>query len=176
MEGQNMKKKIEQNAVTVVIETPGGLNSQTGKAEEIAVLSLITDRVRGTQTYLDSLFTDGFFDYVAGKIKDDFAPDLYMEYMAEIENNRNLSADLSKARTSIDLLNKDKDDLKILAKCEIGRRDKEIENKINYIKELGVALGDARRDYITTKNERDSLADQVTALKVKLYDIQNATA
>lgn len=168
-----MKKQTDESSVTVTIETPGGLNSQTGKSEEIKVLALITDRVRDTQTYLSSLFTPELLDYVSGKIRDDFAPDIYMEYQAEMETNRNLSRDLVTAQTSITLLNSDKEDLKILAKCEISKRDKTIGLKEDYIRELSVALGDVRRDYISLKCERYTLTEKVTALKVMLFDLQN---
>lgn len=169
-------RKADQNAVTVTIETPGGLNSQTSKCEEVSVLALITDRVRGTQTYLDSLFTDELTAFFADKVQNDFCPNIMAEYYAEMENNRNLTHDLQSARTSIDLLNKDKDDLKTLAKHEIEKRDKTIAFKEGYINELGEALANVRREHREVIQERMTLSAEVTRLKVMLFDLQNTVA
>lgn len=169
-------RKADQNAVTVTIETPGGLNSQTSKCEEVSVLALITDRVRGTQTYLDSLFTDELVAFFADKVQSDFCPNIMAEYYAELENNRNLTHDLQSARTSIDLLNKDKDDLKTLAKHEIEKRDKVIEEKNALLNVRQIALAEACMQKNEFMRERDSLAEQVKSLKVMLFDLQNKVA
>jgi hypothetical protein len=169
-------KKTNESIIEVTIEAPSGINSQTGKSEEIEILNRITNRFKGTQTYLSMLFTENLVEWFNGKVRDDFSADLFMEYQAEMENNRNLSADLQTARTSINLLNKDKEDLKILAKAEIDKRDKTIGLKEDYIHELSEALADVRREHREVIQERMSLSAEVTKLKVMLFDLQNNAA
>lgn len=169
-----MAKRTEQ--ITVTIEAPCGINSQTGKSEEIAILAAITDRVRGTQTYLDSLFTDGLLDWFTGKVRDDFAPDMFMEYMAELETSQTIRVELQKARSEVDGLKRDKESMEWGRKCDIDKRDKMIGQKEDYILKLGKSLGEVRRDYATMKTERDTLSDTVIKLKVQLFDLMNEKA
>jgi hypothetical protein len=168
-----MRKTADQNTVTVTIETPGGLNSQTGKSEEVAILALITDRVRGTQTYLDSLFTGDLLDYFKGKVTDDFCPDIMAEYNAEVETNRTLTRDLQAANLRAENIDRDRAFLADGNKQNVANKDAMIDRLTFTVSEVRECLNTERYEHKLAMTERDSLAEQVTKLKVMLFDLQN---
>ena len=170
-----MTKQVNKT-ITVVIDAPCGINAQTSKSEEIDILAAITDRVRGTQTYLDSLFTDELLQFFAGKVKDDFCPNIMAEYYAEIENNRNEHDALLKAKGEIDSLKREKE---LNAQYD-SRKTMEQDNaitKLNItVSDLRAALSEEREQSRLNAIERDTLAETVKNLKVMLFDLQNKHA
>lgn len=170
-----MKKTAEQS-IEVTIETPTGINSQTGKSEEIEILSRITNRFRGTQSYLASLFTNNLLDYFSDAVKDDFCPDVMADYRAEMENRRKYESELSSARISNELLNKDIEKLRDQARCELEYRNKKIDEHQKVIDDLRMRLAEKSNDVQCANQEVGRLAEQVRDLKVKLFDLMNNAA
>lgn len=171
-----MKKQANASAVTVTIETPGGLNSQTGKSEEIEILAYLTDRVRGTQTYLEQLFTQNLFEWVTGKIRDDFSTDIFMEYQAEIETNRNLTAELNAAKIRIDGASSYLTRYEAQIKEDRANKDAMINKLSAEINQIRHVLNEERETFNAVEQERNWLKSQVKDLKVMLFDLQNKPA
>ena len=169
-----MKKASE--IIEVTIEAPCGINSQTGKSEEIEILNRITNRFRGTQTYLDSLFTTDLLDYFSGKVKDDFCPDIMAEYVAEQETNRTLAAELAAAKTQIECRDNDYNRLKELAKDELSGKNNMIDRLTSTVSDLQRRYAEQGSDKFAAARDRDALAEQVRDLKVMLFDLQNKKA
>jgi uncharacterized small protein (DUF1192 family) len=61
----------------IKIPTTPEEGSQLSKQEEIAILDKIARGFHGTQTYLSSLFSGEFCNWVAARIQDDINPDIY---------------------------------------------------------------------------------------------------
>jgi hypothetical protein len=177
-EGRTMKKDI-----TVKIDTVNGLNSQTGKSEEIEILSLITERMAGTQTYLESLFDAALLDWFKGQVHDDFCPNIIASYYAEQETNRNLNSELQKSNLIIESMEKQIESNKDNARALLAGKDKAIEQGAELLNSrqinlaaCQVALGDERRIKEAITSERDELSNQVIKLKAMLFDLQNNLA
>ena len=64
--------------------------------------------------------------------------------------------------------------LKNLATAELKSKDNMIDSLTAKVTELYRIMSDERREARVTEDKRAHLADVVTALKVKLYDLQNA--
>ena len=165
-------KKI-QEIIEVTIEAPCGIGSQTGKSEEIEILSRITNRFGGTQTYLASLFSAALLEYFSNTVKDDFSPDIMADYRAEMENRRKADAEAASLRTQLESRNKDYERLENMAKGELI-------GKNNTIKQFEAAVDDLRRRLAEKANqtscaeqENMRLTEQVKELKVMLFDLQN---
>jgi len=171
---REMAKRTEQ--ITVTIEAPSGINSQTGKVEEMEILAAITNRVRGTQTYLDSLFTDELADYFNGQVKNDFCPNIMAEYYAQIETNRNQAGELARANMKIDCLEHDVERYKEAYRVSLTNRQDMIDRLSDTVNVLRVAMSNERQEFMTLKQDRDNMAEQVDKLKIKLFDLMNKDA
>jgi vancomycin resistance protein YoaR len=173
-----MKKDI-----TVKIDTVNGLNSQTGKSEEIAILQEITERMAGTQTYLESLFTGDLLEWFEGKVHDDFCPNIMAEYHAELENSRNYQNELYAANTQIANLTAQIDRNKENARSMIAAKESTIADLTDrltahqvVLAKCRVALTDEQSIKAAIISERDDLKAQIKDLKVMLFDLQNSKA
>jgi hypothetical protein len=165
-----MKKN---ESIEVTIEAPCGIGSQTGKSEEIEILSRITNRFRGTQSYLASLFTGSLLEYFEGTVKDDFTPDIMADYRCEIENRRKAEAALSSANTSNHILTQDIEKLREQARCELEYRNKKIDEYQKVIDDLRMRLAEKSNAHQCANQENIRLSEHVRDLKVKLFDIMN---
>jgi len=173
-EAQTMTKH-QTDIIEVTIEAPSGINSQTGKSEEIEILNRITNRFKGTQTYLSMLFTENVVEWFNNKVHDDFSTDLFMEYQAEIETNRNLSVEISKSQSSLEFQTKRMEELAVAYQNELETRDRTIGENKAYMAEVREALSQSRRDWMQVDSEKNKLTAEVTKLKVMLFDLQNKT-
>ena len=64
------------------------LSAHTSKASEIEVLKQIAAQFKGTQTYLEMLFTPDFVDWVSARIKDDVSADMCADLLDEMKEHR----------------------------------------------------------------------------------------
>ena len=163
-----MKKN---EAIEVTIEAPCGIGPQTGKSEEIEILSRIIGRFGGTQTYLASLFSAALMEYFANTVKDDFCPDIMADYKNEMENRRKFEFEAQSLRTQVEYRDADLDSLKEKVKAEITGKDRMIDGLTEQVAMLNRRYSEQVGETNKASAERDALSEQVRDLKVKLFDM-----
>lgn len=160
----------------------GGLNAQTSKADEIAILKALLEKVHGTQTYLGSLFTKDFVMWVETAIRDDVSTDMMDHLMAcqkeigdvratvgrlmqEAESDRKVQA------LAYSTLKSDKENVEAHWKA-VRDRDEEVIRGLN---ESVVAWNRKAHDLMVRLDESEKGVErrdrEILELKARLYDL-----
>ena len=156
------------------------IEDNPSKAEEVAILKKLADffSCKVKDTYLGSLFTEGFVNWCATQIGNDFPCDLY-SWAKETVNYQTtqLNEELATLRSDLKTLTfeaeqKDKKVAELTA--ALDEADKHVESLIELRESTKTELSNTC-DELREASEQLQIAEgQVVELKAKLYDLLHA--
>jgi hypothetical protein len=160
----------------------GGLNSQTGKSDEIAIVEELHRKFSGSGTYLEHLFSMPFVEWVKSQIKDDLSCDIHSDLVAagmEVSRLNSLNAALSQvsernakgleeeiSKWKARWQEKENDDARHVQ--ELADRRREWQEERNG---LVIKMNEMEERIDQECHDALKLADEVVSLKAKLYDL-----
>lgn len=128
-------------------------DSQTGKAEEIAILQKLVDNFAGTQSYLASLFTVDLFNWASEQIRCDFPPNIAAHWRAD-------SKELTKANDDLKICVRElEDQIKTLSN-ELEDHQLAIEAQKAQVIELSKECEDHRSTIFDLREQRTKSIDK----------------
>ena len=150
------------------------------KATEIKVLEKLHTNLKGTGTYLESLFTFEFAEWVRYQIANDWLPNIYEELNAERNNH---SVTKAEARLDVERLEKEVDDLKEdlnTYRAVVDEQNEKliaITNEANNWQEAFESAREVQYDIASRLCETEirylQQEEEIIRLKAKLYDLTN---
>lgn len=160
-----MKKRIE-------IQT-----KNPSKIEEVNVVRKLMSDLMGTDTYLASLFTCDLAGWVETQIMNDFPPDIWGAYQAEVQDLKRRLNDANKATTIFqsEALEARKEVEAAGRKVESLQEDLRIAEDLRAQEsakagEIHEELEDAQADLRNYERQLEERDQEITKLKAALYD------
>ncbi len=169
--------------VKVKIEgVEGGLNSQTGKSDEIAIIEELHRKFSGSQTYMEHLFSLPFVEWIKSQIKDDLSCDIHSDLvhggmevgrltsiissLQEKERRDAHASEFEVSKWRARWQEKENDDARHVQELFKEREERQLgqQERMEKLNEMTDMLEQEREDSM-------KLADQVVSLKAKLYDL-----
>lgn len=156
------------------------ITSQASKAEEIAILNKVA-QVFQPGTYIHDLFTERFLSWVETQLKNDFPPDVFMVIDQLAEDSANANKHTTGALTALEMEERAHKRTKEQAERAKEQAQAEYQDIASRFREMADQKLDAYakcNEYAFELGNAETLiakqTAEIQALKVKLYDLQNA--